>query len=269
MYAKKSLGQHFIHDQNIHRKIVRIAGGLEGFNVIEIGSGYGGLSREILAAHPKSFVAIEKDEGFRDLYNDAELSDHVVFGDATKIDERSIVDQPVKLIANLPFNVSSMLLFKWRDYISFFTSITIMLQKELAHRLAADPCSKQYGRLSVMFQCVADVKVEFTLNPKCFVPAPKVWSTVVSVIPKEETLPMNDAILNELTRFFFNHRRKQIGHLMIQFLKSKGLYTPITLTTILDDLQLEQNARPEMISVEKYCQFSKILEKVLSKEANR
>ncbi len=169
---KKSLGQNFILSSEITKKIVALAGSLENFNVIEIGPGYGALTREILVHNPKSLLSIEKD---RDLvkHHDQLLNEHqgkyrIIEADALHIIEEELIERPVKVIANLPYNISVALFLKWLDSIKFFTSLTLMFQKEVADRITARPNSKDYGPLSVLSQLLCDIKRNLILNLKSF-----------------------------------------------------------------------------------------------------
>lgn len=263
VYSNKKLGQHFISDSNIHKKIVRSAGPLGDFNVLEIGPGYGGLTRAILDAQPRNFVALEKDLSFADHYTEhfAQRGDSFVFGDALTTDERSLLQRPAKIISNLPFNISSQLIFKWLEYVDFFASITIMVQKEFALRLNATHSNKAYGRLSVLVQSVCDVRYEFTVNPQCFVPPPKVDSAVISIMPLAQArFPYCKKQLFDFTKFAFNHRRKQLYGTLRTYL---GEQSATKAETILEMAGIDAKDRPDGISVEQHCKLSVALDQLV------
>ncbi len=161
---KKSLGQNFLLSQEVAKKVVDLAGDLEGFNVIEIGPGYGSLTREILKRNPKSLLSIEKDSNLvkqhNQLLNYYPKKYRIIQADALFITEKNLIEHPVKVIANLPYNVSVALFLKWLNNINFFTSFTLTFQKEVANRIAAKPNSKNYGYLSIISQLLCDIKIE-------------------------------------------------------------------------------------------------------------
>lgn len=254
-YTNKRLGQHFIKDSNIHKKIVRTAGDLSSYSVVEIGPGYGDLTKAILSAQPRAFVAIEKDTTFHEHYvtEFPEQISSFIFGDALAIDEKSLVDHPIKIIANLPFNISSQLILKWLKYINVFNSITVMLQKEFAMRLVAKSGCKDYGRISVMCQLLCNIKYEFTVNPQAFVPPPKVDSSVINIIPlAQPRFEYSHPHLIELTRFVFSYRRKQMQGIMRNFLSGNALLSE----DILKSSGISNTSRPGDLSVEDYCRIS-------------
>lgn len=257
-HSNKQLGQHYIKDPEIQAKVVSIAGDLTNFDVIEIGPGYGDLTSAIISANPRSLRCVEKDLKFHDYYASRFPADIFVFADAMTIDERSIADGPVKIIANLPFNVASQLLFKWLDNLDFFASITVMLQKEFAMRLCAAPHCKDYGRISVLFQAVCDIHYALDVSPEHFTPPPKVDSSVVNIVPLfKPKFDHASEELRNLTRLSFNQRRKQMQNIIRSFLQcDKGL-----AEELLSQVGIEGRQRPEDISVEQYCKLSMLLNK--------
>lgn len=247
---KKSLGQNFILSSEITKKIVALAGSLENFNVIEIGPGYGALTREILVHNPKSLLSIEKD---RDLvkHHDQLLNEHqkkyrIIEADALHVIEEELIERPVKVIANLPYNISVVLFLKWLNNIKFFTSLTLMFQKEVADRITARPNSKDYGSLSVLSQLLCDIKKEFDIEPKEFFPRPKIHSSVITVnplpIPK---FAVNLETLTRLIRAVFAQRRKMLRN-SLQNITNHA-------ETVLENAKLSGNERPENLTIEQFC----------------
>jgi 16S rRNA (adenine1518-N6/adenine1519-N6)-dimethyltransferase len=186
--AKHSLGQHFLLDLNLTRKIARSVEGLGEGTIIEVGPGPGGLTRALLLEGAKNVVAIERDsravELLQPLVEAAGGRLTVVEGDALEFDYAG-VPAPRRIVANLPYNVGTPLLIGWLEHMERYDSLTLMFQKEVADRLVAVPRSKAYGRLSVMAQWRADVKKLFDLPARAFTPPPKVESSVVRLVPRK------------------------------------------------------------------------------------
>ncbi len=247
---KKSLGQNFILSSEITKKIVALAGSLENFNVIEIGPGYGALTREILVHNPKSLLSIEKD---RDLvkHHDQLLNEHqgkykIIEADALHVIEEELIERPVKVIANLPYNISVVLFLKWLNNIKFFTNLTLMFQKEVADRITARPNSKDYGSLSVLSQLLCDIKKEFDIEPKEFFPRPKIHSSVITVNPlPTPKFAVNLETLTRLIRAVFAQRRKMLRN----SLQNITNHTE----TVLENAKLSGNERPENLTIEQFC----------------
>lgn len=247
---KKSLGQNFILSSEITKKIVALAGSLKNFNVIEIGPGYGALTREILVHNPKSLLSIEKD---RDLvkHHDQLLNEHqgryrIIEADALHVIEEELIKRPVKVIANLPYNISAALFLKWLNNIKFFTSLTLMFQKEVADRITARPNSKDYGPLSVLSQLLCDIKKEFDIEPKEFFPRPKIHSSVITVNPLlTPKFAVNLETLIKLTRAVFAQRRKMLRN-SLQNITNHA-------ETVLENAKLSGNQRPENLTIEQFC----------------
>ena len=184
--AKKSLGQNFLLDLNLTAKIARKAGDLSGSDVLEIGPGPGGLTRGLLAEGARKVLAIEKDarcmpalDEIRAAYPDRF---EVINGDALEINPLEHLTPPIRIAANLPYNVGTELLVRWltpKDWPPFWESLTLMFQREVAERITAEPGSKAYGRLAILAQWRADAKIVLELPPSAFTPPPKVHSAVV------------------------------------------------------------------------------------------
>ena len=185
LLAKKSLGQNFLLDLNLTAKIARQAGPLEGYDVVEIGPGPGGLTRAILAQGAERVIAIERDA--RCLPALKEISDHypekllVIEGDALKEQYAHLLKRPTRIIANLPYNVATPLLTGWllsEPWPAWFSSMTLMFQKEVAERICALPGTKAYGRLSILAQWRTRAHIAFDVGPKAFTPPPKITSSI-------------------------------------------------------------------------------------------
>ncbi|MDU8945658.1 16S rRNA (adenine(1518)-N(6)/adenine(1519)-N(6))-dimethyltransferase RsmA [Ovoidimarina sediminis] len=216
--ARKSLGQNFLLDLNLTAKIARSAGDLTGADVLEIGPGPGGLTRGLLAEGARRVVAVEKDD--RCLPALAEIAAaypgrlEILSGDALEIDVARDLTPPVKIVANLPYNVGTELLTRWLDppdWPPFWQTLTLMFQREVAERITAGPGSKAYGRLSVLAAWRSDARIVMDLPPSAFTPPPKVRSAVVHLTPlPEPRFPANAKTLTRTVAAAFNQRRKML-----------------------------------------------------------
>ena len=224
--ARKALGQNFLLDLNLTQKIARTAGPLDGVTVFEVGPGPGGLTRAILALGAKKVIAVERDT--RCLPALAEVADHypgrleVIEGDALKTDFEALVPEgPVRIIANLPYNVGTQLLVNWllpQRWPPFWESLTLMFQKEVGQRIVAREGDNHYGRLGVLCGWRTSAHMAFDVPPQAFTPPPKVTSSVVHLTPKPEPLPCDVTRLEKVTQAAFGQRRKMLR----QSLKSLG-----------------------------------------------
>ncbi len=216
--ANKALGQNFLFDLNLTRRIARAAGPLEGFTIIEVGPGPGGLTRALLAEGASKVVAIERDH--RALPALADISAHypdrlqVIEGDALTIDMLGLTKGPTKIIANLPYNIGTPLLIAWLStavWPPWYQSLTLMFQKEVAQRIVARPGSKAYGRLSIISQWRCEVKMLFDVNRIAFIPPPKVTSSIVQFLPRLKCEPAcSQNGLERVTAAGFGQRRKML-----------------------------------------------------------
>ncbi|MFZ2469089.1 MAG: 16S rRNA (adenine(1518)-N(6)/adenine(1519)-N(6))-dimethyltransferase RsmA, partial [Parvibaculum sedimenti] len=197
--ALKALGQNFLLDLNLTGRIARAAGPLEGYEVIEVGPGPGGLTRALLAEGATRVIAIERDR--RCLPALQEISAAypgrltIIEGDALETDMASLVKGPARIVANLPYNIATPLLVRWlqtEPWPPYYASLTLMFQKEVAERIVAPPGGKAYGRLGVLAQWRSKPRMLFDVNRSAFTPPPAVTSTVVELIPRAEPLAPAD-----------------------------------------------------------------------------
>jgi 16S rRNA (adenine1518-N6/adenine1519-N6)-dimethyltransferase len=259
--AKKSLGQNFLLDLNLTSKIARLAGDISGHDVLEVGPGPGGLTRGILAAGARRVVALEKDP--RCMPALAQISAaypgrlDVFNADALEFDMRGQLTGPVRVVANLPYNVGTELLVRWltpKDWPPFWSSLTLMFQKEVAERIIAKPGTKAYGRLGILAQWKSTPSVVMELPPEAFTPPPKVYSAVVHLEAlAEPRFPAPAGLLSSTVAMAFNQRRKM--------LRSSLKSAAPDIETALRDAGLKPTARAEEISLEGFCALARRLAK--------
>lgn len=261
LLAKKSLGQNFLLDMNITDKIIRSsleAQGLSNFHeqyVYEIGPGPGGLTRAVLKAEPQRLTVIEMDSRCIKIMN--ELKEfygdklEIIEGDALKYIFPKESQLPQNIVSNLPYNISVPLLTGWLKNIYQFKSLTLMFQKEVAERIIAEPNNKNYGRLSVLAQLTCKIKPLLNLNPNCFVPAPKIWSSVLLFLPLEQTPDAETlAKVERLTEAAFGQRRKMIR----QSLKNIPNFEEICAR-----LNIDTTLRAENLSPQQFLELAKLM----------
>ncbi|PTM98803.1 16S rRNA (adenine(1518)-N(6)/adenine(1519)-N(6))-dimethyltransferase RsmA [Mycoplana dimorpha] len=257
--AKKSLGQNFLLDLNLTQKIARTAGPLEECTVIEVGPGPGGLTRAILSLGAKHVVAIERDA--RAMPALKEIAEHypgrltVIEGDALKVDFESLTPpgEPVRIIANLPYNVGTQLLVDWllpKRWPPFYRSLTLMFQREVGLRIVARADDDHYGRLGVLAGWRTNARIAFDVPPQAFVPPPKVTSSVVHLEPIENPLPCKAGALERVTQAAFGQRRKMLR----QSLKPLGGEALLALAGI------DPQRRAETLSVEEFVALANALD---------
>ena len=257
--AKKSLGQNFLLDLNLTSKIARYAGNLDQFDILEIGPGPGGLTRSLLHEGARKVVAIEKDNRCIEALEEIQATFpgrlKLLQGDALSTNASEHLADPVRIIANLPYNIGTELLVRWltsKTWPSFWQSMTLMFQKEVANRIVASPGSKAYGRLSVMSQWRCDTKIAFNVPATAFTPPPKVESALVHFEAlKEPKFPAEVEVLEFLVSKAFNQRRKMLRGALKGYFQNveEGLLSIGVLPT----------KRAEDITVQEYCAMSQIL----------
>ena len=257
LVAKKQLGQNFLLDLNLTAKIARLAGDLSACDVLEIGPGPGGLTRGLLAEGARRVLAVEKDP--RCLPALAEIAAaypgklDVINGDALEVDVLAHLTPPIRIAANLPYNVGTELLIRWltpKQWPPFWESLTLMFQKEVAERIVARPRTEHYGRLALLAQWRAEPKIVLHLPPEAFTPAPKVHSAVVHItrLP-EPRFPADEAVLSRITAMAFNQRRKMLRSSL------KGLGPDIEERLVAAGIP--PTARAEEISLEGFCALAR------------
>jgi 16S rRNA (adenine1518-N6/adenine1519-N6)-dimethyltransferase len=255
--ARRALGQNFLLDLNLTGKIARAAGDLTTGTTIEIGPGPGGLTRALLSHGAREVIAIERD--VRCLGALAEIADAypghltVIQGDALAVDCAKLGTAPRRIVANLPYNIATPLIINWMQQGTAFTSLTVMVQKEVADRLVATPRSKDYGRLSVLTQFLAKPRRLFDLPPRAFVPPPKVTSTVIELLPlAAPAFPARLADLERVTQAAFGQRRKMLR----QSLRSLGGDPEVLLAAA----EAPPTARAEELSVAQFAALARALQ---------
>lgn len=258
LMAEKALGQNFLLNQDITDKIIRLSlsnQGLESFeraSVFEVGPGPGGLTRAVLKAEPKKLTVIEMDPRCISIMEELKSKTGNIMqiknGDALQYDFAKEGKEDVHIVSNLPYNISVPLLVKWLEKIKDYKSLTLMFQKEVADRILAPIRCKDYGRISILAQLQCRITRLFDLSPECFVPAPKVWSSVLLFQPQEKTLSQEQINkLEKLTVQAFSQRRKMIR----QSLKSlHGLEAACEA----EDIAL--TSRPEELSPQQFLALS-------------
>ena len=218
LMAKRSLGQNFLLDLNLTRRIARAAGPLEGVTVVEIGPGPGGLTRALLLEGASKVVAIERDSRAIAALDEIAAAYpgrlEIIEGDALAADLWAHAKGSAKIVANLPYNIATVLLVRWlteTPWPPWFSSLTLMFQREVAERITAGPGSKDYGRLSVLCQYLCQARKLFDVNRAAFTPAPKVTSSVVQLVPIARPAPACALpLLERVTAAAFGQRRKML-----------------------------------------------------------
>ena len=258
---KKSLGQNFLINKELIKKIADIATITKETHIIEIGPGMGSLTKELLKKNPKKVHAIEFD---KDLVNTLEVlkKDYNNFSyeinDALNVDEKKIFNKNVIIYGNLPYNISLKLLIKWiysDPWPPFYDQMILMFQKEVADRIIANCNHKKYGRISILTNTRLDVKFHFDVYKNEFDPRPKVDSSVLSFYPKQKSkFTLKDLnILSELTKTIFNNKRKMISKVLKKNFSEKELE--------LINFDKIKNLRPENLDAEFYYKLLDIVKR--------
>lgn len=251
---RRSLGQHFIFDPTVAGRIAAAAGDLRGATVYEVGPGPGGLTRALLAAGVHKLVAVENDSrcmaALEELGQSYPGRLRLVLANATDVDEARYVPAGTRIVANLPYNIATVLLLKWLRNAGMFASMTLMFQKEVAGRLTAAPRTKAYGRLSVMAQWACEVDSVFDVPPGVFIPPPKVTSSVVSLVPRAKPLaPARRDRLEKVVASGFGQRRKMLR----TALKTLG----VNAEELLEAAGIDGGARAEELDIDQFCALAR------------
>lgn len=240
---KKHLGQHFLADQNIARKIVDLLQPTAGELVLEVGPGQGVLTQYLLQ-HPNPLTVVEFDGEaaayLRTHYTNKAL--HIVEGDILTV---PLPTQPFVLIGNLPYNISSPIFFRILEHHTYIRRAVCMIQREVAQRIAAPPGSKTYGILSVLIGHYYEVKYAFTVGPKVFIPPPRVESAVITLTRRDDAAPADYAQLARVVKAAFNQRRKTLRNA----LKAINLAPPADMA----------DKRAEQLTIAQFVQLSQLL----------
>ena len=260
MRARKSLGQNFLFDLNLTRKIARSAGPLTG-TTIEIGPGPGGLTRALLLEHAAHVIAIEKDRRASAVLSSlsAAAGDHLTLIEADALTSPiwELGTAPRRIIANLPYNIATTLLIQWLAHASCFDSMTLMFQREVAERITARPGEAAYGRLSVLTRWLADAEILFDVPASAFVPQPKIISSIVQIVPlTQPRYPCSQHALEFITRTAFGQRRKML----------RSSLKKINGDQLMAEVGIAPESRPQDIDIEEFCKLANLYE-IASKTA--
>jgi len=257
--ARKSLGQNFLLDLNLTRRIARSAAPLSGFTIVEVGPGPGGLTRALLMEGASRVFAIEKDE--RALPALMEIAAaypgrlEIVAADALAFDWGMLRGSPAKVVANLPYNIATPLLTRWlsQAWPPWYSSLTLMFQKEVAERIAAREGSKAFGRLAVLANWRCAVRKLFEVDRRAFTPPPEVTSAVVQFIPRDDPKPhCRVGSLERVTAAAFGQRRKMLRSSLKQILPDPA--------AVLTMLGIDPDKRGEQLAIADFCRIARTLE---------
>ncbi len=260
--ARKSLGQNFLLDLNLTAKIARQAGDLSACDVLEIGPGPGGLTRGLLAEGARHVLAIEKDARCLPALDEIARAYpgrlQVINGDALDVDPLRYLSAPIRVVANLPYNVGTELLVRWltpKDWPPYWQSLTLMFQREVAERIVAQPGTKAYGRLAILAQWRAEARIAMSLPPEAFTPPPKVSSAVVHLNAlAAPRFAADAAILSRVVAAAFNQRRKM--------LRSSLRSLSPEIEEHLSVAGIAPTERAEQVPIEAFCALARSLEQV-------
>ncbi len=255
--ARKALGQNFLLDLNLTGRIARAAGPLEGHDVIEVGPGPGGLTRALLDNGARRVIAIERDRRCIAALDEVAAAYPgrltLVEGDALETDMASLADRPTRIVANLPYNIATPLLVGWlqtEPWPPWFSSLTLMFQREVAERIVAVPGGKAYGRLGVLAQWRTRPRILFDVDRRAFTPPPSVTSSIVELVPRDTPLaPADPRALETVVAAAFGQRRKMLR----ASLKSLGR-DPASMIEAAGVLPTQ---RAEELTVEQFCALAR------------
>ena len=258
--AKKSLGQNFLIDKNILNQISNLVE-IEGKTILEVGPGTGNLTKFLLKKKPKKFFVVEKDNDLISLLNENFKDKITIFNkDILDLDENSICSDQIIVFGNLPYNISTEILSKWvrgLDEKKWCSHLILMFQKEVAERISSKFNSSNYGRLSILANWKFNIEKIFDIKPCCFLPKPKVDSSLLLFSPKEKFFKFkNPKNLELITRTFFNERRKMIKKPFNKLFKNQK--------DILKKLNISPNLRPQNLDLETYFKLTKEYEKIIT-----
>ena len=262
LIPKKGLGQHFLVDRNILNKVIRTAQVGKEDVVVEVGPGLGEMTLA-LARLAKQVIAVEIDAKLAEILK-KKLADcpnvEVVKNDILKVDFKYFFKKegrPVKVVANLPYQISTPLLFRFIEAKEAFSTLTLMLQREVAERMAASPGGKEYGTLSVLLQMFLDLSARFFIPPSAFFPSPKVESAVVHMVWKEKPMieTNNEEWFKRVVKACFGYRRKTL----VNALKHSGLPFPDSIESRMEKIGIDPRRRPETLTIEEFIRLAEAL----------
>jgi 16S rRNA (adenine1518-N6/adenine1519-N6)-dimethyltransferase len=262
LFPKKRLGQHFLVDPNILNKVVQTAQVGKEDLILEVGPGLGQMTLA-LARQAKHVIAVEIDERLAAIlkqkvvgYSNVE----VIKSDILKVDFKRLFEKearPIKVVANLPYQISTPLLFRFIESKEIFSALTLMLQKEVAERMVASPGRKEYGPLSIFIQVFSDVSIRFIIKPSAFFPPPKVESALVYMVWKEK--PMieirDEEWFKRVVKACFGYRRKTL----INALRHSGLSLPESVESRMEKIGIDPRRRPETLGIEEFGSLAEAL----------
>jgi len=259
LFPKKGLGQHFLIDPNILNKVIQTAQVRKEDTVLEIGPGLGGMTLE-LARQAKRVIAIEIDPRLVEILKkkmDGILNTELVKGDILKMDFNRFYNQerhPIKVVANLPYQISTPLLFRFIESKPLFSSFTLMLQKEVAERMVASPGRKEYGPLSIFVQLLLNLSIRFIIKPSAFYPPPKVDSAVVYMEWKDQPLLdiRNEPWFKKVVKASFAYRRKTL----MNALKHSDLPLPENPEGRMGKIGIDPRRRPETLTIQEFASLA-------------
>ena len=257
--AKKSLGQNFLTDQNIIKKILEITN-ISGKEILEVGPGTGNLTSEILKNNPKKLYLVEKDNELSNQLNEKFENQITLFNeDILKFNEQSLSKNQITVFGNLPYNISTEILCKWvinlTNETCWFAELILMFQKEVADRIIANFNTSTYGRLAILTNWRLSVKKICDVGPECFFPRPKIHSSILYFKPKNKFVKIkNPKNIEKISRVFFNHRRKMLKKPFNQLFNGNQ--------KILDKLKINLELRPQNLDFDTYyqlvCEYEKL-----------
>ncbi|MBM4306020.1 MAG: ribosomal RNA small subunit methyltransferase A [Deltaproteobacteria bacterium] len=259
---RKKLGQHFLSDRNILDKVIRAAGVNQEDVILEVGPGLGEMTLA-LAQKADQVFAVEIDSKLAELLRQKVSglpNVKIIWGDILRIDFNSLfreTGRPFKVVANLPYQISTPLLFRFIESKKIFSSFTLMLQREVAERIVASPGEKEYGPLSVFIQIFSDVSILFFIKPSAFFPPPKVESAVVHLVWKEDPLIelKNEKWFKKVVKASFCYRRKTL----INALKHSEISLPESIELKMDKLGIDPQRRPGTLTLQEFIRLADAL----------
>ena len=262
--ARKSLGQHFLLDLNLTAKIARAAGPLNEGTIIEIGPGPGGLTRALLSEGATNVIAVERDQrcvaALSELQSVTAGRLEIRQADARDVNVSVLGREPRKIVANLPYNVGTPLLIGWLSQASCFERMTLMFQREVADRIAAQPGDPAYGRLSVIANWRCRTRKLFNVPARAFTPPPNVESAVVSLSPYASLPhPASQRVLEQVTAAAFGQRRKMLRGAL------KTL--PVDPLTLLEAAAIDPTRRAETLDIAEFAALARSLESLTGPDA--